>query len=96
MDKINYYLDLIVNDKDLHRINKEELKVILIDFAKEYHKTQLSIDGVVKSLPSKEAVAYHLKEYASKEMTEYKPDELICFTSGALTLLRWLNENKIK
>lgn len=47
-------------------------------------------------LPSKDDVNSYLKKYACKEMTEYKPDELICFTSGALTLLRWLEENKIK
>ena len=47
-------------------------------------------------LPSKDDVTSYLKKYACKEMTEYKPDELICFTSGALTLLRWLEENKIK
>lgn len=46
MKRIKYYLDLIVNDQKLHSINKEELKVVLMDFAKEYHVEQLRIGGV--------------------------------------------------
>ena len=45
--------------------------------------------------PSKQSVASYLKEYANKEMTEYEPYELICFTSGSSTLLRWLKEVKM-
>jgi hypothetical protein len=51
MDLIKYHLDLIVNDQKLHKLNKDELKVVLMNFAKEYHKQQLLIHSVVKSLP---------------------------------------------
>ena len=79
--------------KDWH---SQKLVSFIDDLIKQDRAEQLNLSGVVKPLPSKDAVTTYLKHYANIEMKEFKPDELICFTSGVLTLLRWLKEDEIK
>lgn len=45
MDLIKHYAELIENN-DIHRLNSEELKIILKDFAEKYHSLQLQQTGV--------------------------------------------------
>jgi hypothetical protein len=45
MDLIKHY-SILIENKDIHRLNSEELKVILKDFAEKYHALKLQQTGV--------------------------------------------------
>jgi hypothetical protein len=48
MELIKHYIEIIKNI-DIHRLNDEELEIILKDFAERYQALQLPQTGVVRS-----------------------------------------------
>jgi formate dehydrogenase assembly factor FdhD len=49
MELIKHYIEIIRNI-DIHRLNDEELEIILKDFTERYQALQLQQTGVIKSV----------------------------------------------